>query len=69
VPLHDLKVGVWCEISAGGITGHVFLMQQYMLGVIHMYEIDLQQTDDKKLYRYFMEDNATAHTAEDSSMH
>jgi hypothetical protein len=36
VPLHGLKTGVWCEISAGGITGPVSLMKQYMLGVIHM---------------------------------
>lgn len=71
VPFHDLKVGVWCEISAGRIIGPVFLMKQYMLDVIWDWLSSFfeQHTDEEKLYRHFMQDNATTNTEKILSMH
>jgi hypothetical protein len=69
VPLHDLKVGVWCAISARRIIGPVFFhetinSERYVRLILSPFFDQL--TDEEKSYGHFMQDNATAHTANNS---
>jgi hypothetical protein len=69
VPLHDLKVGVWCAISARRIIEPVFVhetinSERYVRLILSPFFDQL--TDEEKSYGHFMQDNATVHTANNS---
>jgi hypothetical protein len=67
LPLHVLKVGVWCVISAEDNWACVFSTSssKHFVTLILSPFFD-QLTDENKLYRHFMQDNAMAHTANSS---
>jgi hypothetical protein len=69
VPLHDVKLGVWCAISARRITGLVIFheainSERYVRLILSPFYI--QQTNEEKSYAHFVQDNATAHIANNS---
>jgi hypothetical protein len=69
VPLHDVKIRVWCAISAYRIIGPVFFQEtinseRYVRLILT--PLFRKLTEDKKTYGYFMQDNTTAHTANHS---
>jgi hypothetical protein len=70
VPLHDLKVGFWCATSARRTIQPVFFFHetvnsQRYVGLI-LSPFFGQLTDEEKSYGHFMQDNATAHSANKS---
>lgn len=68
MPLHDIKVGVWCAISARRIITIFFddtiNSNRYVTNILTPFFDQL--TEEEKLYSYFQQDGATAHTAEKS---
>jgi hypothetical protein len=61
VLLHGVNVGVWCAASARRIAGPVFLMKQLIAK--DMYRSFFQKlTEKERLYGWFQQDSATAHT-------
>jgi inhibitor of nuclear factor kappa-B kinase subunit alpha len=69
IPLHDIKIGVWCAVSARRIIGPIFYHETVNSDryVRHILEPFFEQlTDDERQYGYFQQDNATAHTARNS---
>jgi hypothetical protein len=69
VPLHDVKIGVWCAISAHRIIGSVFCQytinsERYVRLILTPFFREL--TEEEKTCGYFKQDNATAHTASHS---
>jgi hypothetical protein len=66
VPLHDIKVGVWCAISAQRIIIMTMFFHETINSELYMRFIlspFSQSTDWWKLYAHFMQNNATAHNA------
>jgi hypothetical protein len=66
VPLHDVKIGVWCAISAHRIIGPVFFQEtinseRYVRLILTPFFREL--TEEEKTDGYFVQDNATTHTA------
>lgn len=67
MPLHDLKIGVWCAVNAYRIIGPIFFAntvngQRYRNTIIKPfleYLCDIECTQ-----AYFQQDSATAHTAD-----
>jgi hypothetical protein len=69
VPLHDVKIGVWCAISAHRIIGPVFFQETinselYVKLILTPFFREL--TEEEKTNGYFMQDNTTAHSANHS---
>jgi hypothetical protein len=63
--LHDIKVGVWCALSATRITGPIILfLEGYSRQAPTLFVFSL--SDDEKEHRFFQENSATAHTATNS---
>jgi hypothetical protein len=66
--LHDLKVAVWCAIIAWRTIQPVSF--QETINSERYVRLSLSpffgQLTDEKSYKYFMQDNATAHTANNS---
>lgn len=65
-PLHDLKVGVWCAVSARRIIGPIFFHQtvnseRYIANIFNPFVAAL--TEEETTYGYFQQDGATAHTS------
>lgn len=65
-PLHDVKIGVWCAISARRIIGPIFFREtinadRYIDLILRPFFQEL--TEEERSNGYFMQDNATAHTA------
>jgi hypothetical protein len=65
-PFHPVKVGVWCAISAGRIVGPVFFnetinCETYVQVILRQFLSGL--TEEERLYGWFQQDSATAHTA------
>jgi hypothetical protein len=63
VPLHDLKVGVWCAISVRRtiqpMSFHKTInSERYVRLILSLFFSQL--TDEEKLYGHFVQDNATA---------
>jgi hypothetical protein len=66
VPLHPVKVGVWCAVIGRKIVGSVFFSKtinckrciQVILG-----QFFPELTEEERLYSWFQQDSATAHTA------
>jgi hypothetical protein len=69
VPLHDLKVRIWSVISAWRtiqpMSFHKTVNSKHYVGLI-LSPFLSQLTDLEKSYRHFMQDIATAHTANNS---
>jgi hypothetical protein len=68
VPLHDLKVGVWSAISAQStiqpMSFHKTInSERYVRLILTPF---FSQLTDEKSYGYFMKDNITVHTANNS---
>ncbi|PSN33709.1 hypothetical protein C0J52_26546 [Blattella germanica] len=68
-PLHDLKVSVWCEISALRIIGPIFFYEtlnseRYVNNILRPFFNML--TEPEKEYCYFRQDRATVHTSHNS---
>ena len=66
VPLHDVKIGVWCAISGRRIIGPIFYdgtinAQRYVDLILQPFFAEV--TEEERDHAYFMQDNATAHTA------
>jgi hypothetical protein len=69
VPLHDLKVGVWCAISVednAALSFHETINSKHYVRLILSPFFD--ELTDEKLYGHFMQDNATAHTVNSSTV-
>jgi hypothetical protein len=69
VPLHDLKVGVWCVISAQRTIQPVLFhetinLQRYVRLILS--SIFGQLIGEEKSYGYFMQDNAVVYTENNS---
>lgn len=69
VPLHDVKVGVWCAISASRVIGPIFFedtinSNRYIEQILEPFAAEL--TPQERYYGYFMQDGAPAHTADRS---
>ena len=69
IPHYDRKVGVWCAVSARCIIGPIFYKQtvnteRYQNYILTPFFHEL--TEEEKSYRWFQQDSATAHTAEES---
>lgn len=69
VPLHPIKIGVWCAVSARRIIGPVFFEGRvnsdfYVRTMLRPFLNEL--TQEEKDYGYFQQDGATAHTAHNS---
>jgi hypothetical protein len=66
VLLHPVKIGVWCTLSARRIVGPVFFnetlnCERYVWVILWQFFSEL--TEEERLYRWFQQDSATAHTA------
>jgi hypothetical protein len=66
MPLHDIKVGVWCALSATRITGPILFLDTinsdgYSRQAPTHFVFSL--SDDENEDRFFQENSATAHTA------
>jgi hypothetical protein len=66
VPLHPVKVVVWCPVSARRIAGLVFfngtiICERYVQVILGQFFPEL--TEEERLYGWFQQDSATAHTA------
>jgi hypothetical protein len=64
--LHPVKVGVWCALSARRIAGPVFFnttinCKRYVHIILRQFFSEL--TERERLYGWFQQDSATAHTA------
>jgi hypothetical protein len=69
IPLHDMKIGVWCAVSARRIIGPVFYHEtvksdRYVRNILEPFFEQL--IDDEIQYGCFQQDNAIAHTARNS---
>ena len=64
-PLHNLKIGVWCAMSGFRIITRFFHQtvnaERYVQDLFNPFVAEL--TEDERLYGYFQQDGATAHTA------
>lgn len=65
-PLHDVKVGVWCAVSAKKIIGPIFFnetinSERYIQQILEPFFLEL--SPNEKFHGYFQQDGATAHTA------
>jgi hypothetical protein len=68
--LHDIKVGVWCALSATRIFGPILFLDRinsegYSRQALTHFILNLSDDDENK-YRFFQENSATAHTANNS---
>jgi hypothetical protein len=68
-PLHDIKVGVWCAVSAWRVIGPIFFedavnSDRYVSDILEPFFQELTEKDTR--YGYFQQDSATAHTARNS---
>jgi hypothetical protein len=66
VLLHPVKVGVWCAVSARRIAGPVVFKKTINCG--RYVQVTVKQffpglTEEERLYDWFQQDSATAHTA------
>jgi hypothetical protein len=66
VPLHPVKVGVWCAVSARRTAGPVLFNET--INCDRYVQVILRQffpwlTEEERLYGWFQQDSATAHTA------
>ena len=67
MPLHDVKIGVWCAIGDERITGLIFFRdtvdsRTYRNGILAPFFREL--TDRERDLPFFQEESATAHTAD-----
>jgi hypothetical protein len=67
VPLHDQKTGVWCAITASRIVGPIFFeniinSERYVTDILRPFFESIK--DEEKTYDCFIQDGATAHTAD-----
>jgi hypothetical protein len=65
---YDIKTGVWCAVSAATVSGHIFLdtinAQRYIRQIAALVSY---LSDREREYRFFLQDGATAHIANNSS--
>jgi hypothetical protein len=66
VPLHPVKVGVWCAVSAKHTVGPVLFNEtmnckRYIQVILRQFFPEL--TKEERLYGWFQQDSDTAHTA------
>jgi hypothetical protein len=65
VQLHPLKVGLWCAVSARRIVVPVFYQkincERYVQVILGQFFPEL--TEEERLYDWFQQDSAAAHTA------
>jgi hypothetical protein len=69
IPLHYIKIGVWCAVSARWIIRPMSYHEtvnsdRYVRNILEPFFEQL--TDDERQYGYFQQDNATAHIARNS---
>ena len=66
MPLHDLKIGVWCALSGNRIIGPIFFNETVNTNVhLQVYsDFSAQLTPKEKRYAYFQQDGNTCHTSD-----
>jgi hypothetical protein len=67
VPVHDVKVGVWCATNVRRIIGTILFdetinSERYVRLILTLFFFFDQLTKDEKTFLHFMQDNATVHT-------
>ena len=67
-PLHDLKIGVWCAMTAKRTIGPIFFDSTVNTDIYLTFldELDRQLTEEERNYCFFQQDGATCHTSERS---
>ncbi|KAJ4437880.1 hypothetical protein ANN_13819 [Periplaneta americana] len=67
-PMHPVKIGVWCAISAQRIVGPIFFNQTVNTADYRLIFMEfVEQLDDVELSQgYFQQDDATCHTSNES---
>ena len=65
MPLHDLKIGVWCTVSKTKIVGQIFFESTVNTDVyLHILEqFNDQLTPQDKMQFFFQQDGTTSHTS------
>jgi hypothetical protein len=65
-PLHDIKVGVWCAMSARRVIGPIFFgdtvdTDRHVSDILEPFFQEV--TEEETRYGYFQQDSTTAHNS------